>query len=193
MVMTQPDRPQGPDAPSSNLGVDSPDTGTSRIGSGHHASSFPIFEAWKEYEKVAVHFNELIIRLRSQSLGGVAALATLAGVVLHDTGQGAPRWRIMAAAFLLLCLIWVAIWVLDFRYYNRLLIGAVNALLDLEAKSKDSAQAVGLTLSTEIENAVKKRAPRAGSSGRWLFYSLVMIALLAGLGFSLVAAWRSTS
>jgi hypothetical protein len=97
----------------------------------------------------------------------------------------------MAASFLLLCLIWVAIWVLDFSYYNRLLIGAVNALVDLEAQSKDSAQVVGLTLSTEIEKAVRKRAPREGTSGRWWFYSLVMFALVMGFGSSLFAALRS--
>jgi len=76
--------------------------------------SFSILEVWKEYEKIAVHFNELIIRLRSQSLGVVAALATLVGVILHETGQGTARWNVMAAAFL--CLIWVTIWILDFCY-----------------------------------------------------------------------------
>jgi len=48
------------------------------------------FDLWKEYERVAMHFNDLIIRLRSQSLGGVAAFATLAGVVANQF-PGSPR------------------------------------------------------------------------------------------------------
>ena len=35
------------------------------------------FKLWKSYEEVAMHFNDLIIRLRIQSIGGLAALATV--------------------------------------------------------------------------------------------------------------------
>jgi hypothetical protein len=43
------------------------------------------FELWKYYENVAMHFNDLIIKLRIQSIGGLAALATIMGIVLHNT------------------------------------------------------------------------------------------------------------
>jgi len=61
---------------------------------------------WKEYENVAMHFNDLIIRLRSQSLGAVAAFATLAGVITkNDTGPQL-RWGLLTGAFGLLAVFW---------------------------------------------------------------------------------------
>jgi hypothetical protein len=80
-----------------------------------------LFALWKSYEGVAMHFNDLLIRLRTQALGGVAALATLAGVLVR--GDLAPKLRcgVLAGAFLLLLLFWVAVWILDMRYYNRCL------------------------------------------------------------------------
>lgn len=49
------------------------------------------FEVWKQYEKIAMHFNDLIIRLRTQSIGGLAALAAIIGIVLknNEGGDGA--------------------------------------------------------------------------------------------------------
>lgn len=37
------------------------------------------FELWKSYEDVAMHFNDLLIRLRTQAL---AALATISSIIL---------------------------------------------------------------------------------------------------------------
>lgn len=38
-----------------------------------------LFNVWKEYEGIAMHFNELIIRLRTHALGGVAAISAIIG------------------------------------------------------------------------------------------------------------------
>jgi hypothetical protein len=35
---------------------------------------------WEKYEDIAMHFNDLLIRLRTQSLAGVAALSALVGI-----------------------------------------------------------------------------------------------------------------
>ncbi len=35
------------------------------------------FEAWKQYESIAMHFNELIARFRLQALGGTATIAAV--------------------------------------------------------------------------------------------------------------------
>lgn len=43
------------------------------------------FDTWKKYEDIAMHFNDLIIRLRIQSIGGIAALAAILGIFLTDT------------------------------------------------------------------------------------------------------------
>lgn len=57
------------------------------------------------------------------------------------------------AFFGILTAFWVAIWILDFRYYNRLLIGAVDALLKLEDQLK-AGQRIDIEMSHKIEDAV---------------------------------------
>jgi hypothetical protein len=37
---------------------------------------WPVFEVWTKYEDIAMHFNDLLIRLRTQALGAIAALGT---------------------------------------------------------------------------------------------------------------------
>jgi hypothetical protein len=148
------------------------------------------FEVWKEYEKIAMHFNDLLMKLRTQSLGGVAAIATLAGIVAKTDLTPALRWGVMASAFLLLNAFWLAVWILDFCYYNRLLNGAVDALVEIEAASKTSATLDQLNLSTRIEEVVGTQRRARSSSGRWWFYSIVSFALIAGFIFSLVEFMR---
>lgn len=69
-------------------------------------------------------------------------------------------------------------WILDFMYYNRLLVGAVDALLEIEGQSKQSCRVDMLILSTKIEAAVAgQRKWAAGrlqrERARWWFYGLV--------------------
>ena len=151
-----------------------------------------VFEVWKQYEEVAMHFNDLLMRLRSQSLAAIVAFAALAGVVLRGDIDSGFRWGVLSGVFLLLALFWVAIWVLDFAYYNRLLLGSVEALLAVEAQSKTGATVGDLFLSTQIEAAVAGRIPKrsghwARAKARWLFYGIVFVALLSGLVVSVVA------
>lgn len=154
---------------------------------------WPIRELWEKYEEITMHFNDLIIRLRTQALAGVAALSTLVGIFAKaDLGAFGYTWEIAGFVFAGLALFWIAIWVLDFAYYNQLLIGSVAALLELEKESATSATISQIRLSTLVEKAVGSRinfdlttmqkfriiAPR------WAFYGLVFVALLAGAGIS---------
>ena len=148
---------------------------------------------WKEYQEIAKHFNDLLIRLRSQSLGAVAAFAAVAGFVAKGEVAAQLRWGTMAGVFSLLMVFWVAIWVLDFTYYNRLLIGAVDALMSIEEASAEGNKVHKLDLSTRVERIVaERRAPERGTLGRetarWAFYGIVMAGLTAGLVFSIWAA-----
>jgi hypothetical protein len=38
---------------------------------------WPIFDVWDKYEAIAMHFNDLLIKLRTQALAAVAALSTI--------------------------------------------------------------------------------------------------------------------
>jgi hypothetical protein len=45
------------------------------------ARDFDLFELWKEYEGLSQHFNDRLMRLRSQSLAAVATFAIGASVL----------------------------------------------------------------------------------------------------------------
>jgi hypothetical protein len=159
-----------------------------------------IFEVWSKYEEIAMHFNELIMKLRIQALAGVAAISTVAGILGHHEAGGATRWGLLSAVFAFLCLFWIAIWVLDFKYYTRLLLGAVDALLVIEKLSKHGTDVAEINMSTLIEEAVEGSKYRHASkadrtkrrrlaAGRLTFYLLVFSGLLVALAYSAVRWW----
>ena len=99
----------------------------------------------------------------------------------------------VAFAFAILLAFWIAIWVIDFRYYNRLLTGAVAALREIERQSKSKLYLRPIDMSTKIEAAVAGRLEREPKAwqlglGRWAFYVLVAFTLLGGFIFSLCQA-----
>ena len=153
----------------------------------------PVFELWQKYEDIAMHFNDLLIRLRTQALAAIAALATIIGVFAKAGEDRHTSWEMVAFAFAILSVFWIAIRVIDFCYYNRLLEGAVAALLNVEEESKGKLYLQSIDMSTKIEAAVAGRLKKRPEEwrlgrGRWVFYVLVAGALLGGFGFSLYQA-----
>ena len=143
---------------------------------------------WKEYEGVAMHFNELLIRLRTQALGGVAAISAITGFLSAtketETVSALTSMRLLETVFLVLAVFWVALFCLDFFYYRVLLNGAVEAILDLEKET-------GINLSTKIDQrlgywkqdskdnpAVKTFKWLWRMAGQILFYGIVLGILL---------------
>jgi hypothetical protein len=100
---------------------------------------------WDKYEQVAMHFNELLIRLRTQALGAVATIVTAAGFLVSRESVAEPWWAVSAVSVLLL-IAWCTLWMIDVFYYSRLLRGAVNALLKIERESNGL-----IDLSTTVE------------------------------------------
>ena len=159
-----------------------------------------LFEIWKEYEEVAKHFNDLLIRLRTQALGGAAAISAFATIITNGDLVPSVRWELLVGIFLLLVFFWVAVWILDVLYYNRLLYGAVAAIMEIEQASQNGEPLSGLWLSTQIEEAVAnkkhlKARPNSSNEGATAlrgrvpvhtFYAVVLLALLLGLAFSIV-------
>src|SRR5207237_3057019 len=94
-------------------------------------------------------------------------------------------WGTLAAVFMVLSALWIAIWILDFAYYNRLLLGAVQSLVELEKSSKLGTRTPSLSLSTDIEAAVARGGGWSWASlkqakGRWAFYMIVFFLLAVG-------------
>lgn len=169
-----------------------------------YAVEATVFEVWKTYEEIAMHFNQLLIHLRTRALGGVAAIGAVVGLVGKQLNPS-TEWGVIFAVLAFLSFAWVALFVLDECYYNRLLEGAVMAIIELEKKT-EAGTGPKLNLSHKIEEAVrnearseKKASPDrkplddlAGRRGRWLFYGLVFLPLIVATAYSgcrAVGAW----
>ena len=96
---------------------------------------WPLKDLWEKYEQIAMHFNDLIMRLRTQALAAVAAISVVAGIFGKIGADPKLSWELTAFVFSLLSVFWIAIWIIDVFYYNKLLIGAVGAIVDLEKMS----------------------------------------------------------
>ena len=151
-------------------------------------SGWPIFEVWKEYEQIAMHFNDLLMKLRMQALAGVTAVSTFVGL-FAETESNAEGWGIAAFAFLILAAFWTAIWLIDSLYYNRLLLGAAKTLFEIEELSKTQDTVDQINLSSNLNMAVSKRPDKRTARwnqkrGRIWFYSIVLLVLLIGFAYS---------
>jgi hypothetical protein len=134
----------------------------------------PTPEAWAERERVASHFNDVLMRFRLHALVGLGAIGVTAGVLL---GRGAPEARCGAWSWLLVALgaAWSAVAFLDIFYYRRMRLGAVQAMLRLEEELPEAER-----FSTTIDRY-------AAWGARWapgVFYGLVLGVLGAGLRWS---------
>lgn len=145
-------------------------------------------QLWEKYEDVAMHFNDLLIRLRTRSLAGVAAISTLVGIFTKEgTADIATEWLIATAIFSAMALFWVAIFFLDLFYYNRLLMGAVTAVTGLEdASQSDQPFTSGINLSSVIKREFETGAWESPKRfhGVYVFYGIVWAVILLGAGFS---------
>lgn len=160
----------------------------------NETNEISIFEVWKEYEKIAMHFNDLLMKIRTQGLAAVATLSVLIGAV-SQTSDGGMNWTLLSIGFFVLSCVWAGIWILDYFYYNRLLVGAVVALKEIEKQSKTHQTITELKLSTRVEDAVADRLELedkiAIGPARKAFYALVLAALMGVGGFSLFKAINS--
>ena len=130
-----------------------------------------------------MHFNDLILRLRLQALGGVAAILTVSAVSFSGETGSSANYGFLAAAFFMVSLAWVAIFIIDLFYYNRLLRGAVIAIKEVEEISKNSEFVSEINLSDLVEKSVRNEIAKdkdlASPWARTLFYFIIFIALIS--------------
>jgi hypothetical protein len=154
------------------------------------ASSLDLQALWEKYEDIAMHFNDLLMRLRSQSIAGIAALSTIVGVLAKgDVGDLRVSWLVATMMFVAMALVWVAVWCIDFLYYNVLLVGAVEAIKQLEEESGRGSPK-SINMSTLIEAQFTKPPNVFAFHGVLLFYGIVLFLLVAGAMFCLVMHWQ---
>lgn len=136
------------------------------------------FELWCKYEDMTVHFNGIILKVRIQALALVSILMTIIGAVAKNSDKIPLIFLIFI--FLTLLVFWVAIWLLDIKYYNKILNANVDALVELEKNNKDINHVIKPILSTVIRNKIKSDFyPN-------LFYFMGSLLLTLGLVWSLI-------
>jgi hypothetical protein len=65
---------------------------------------------WAKYEDITMHFNDLLMRLRSQSLAGIAAVSTLVGLFTKEGAADVQLgWMQATGIFIAMAAFWVAI------------------------------------------------------------------------------------
>jgi len=150
-----------------------------------------VYQLWCKYEDIAMHFNDLLIQLRTRSLAGIAAVAALIGVFADNLNEDPlTNWVIASSVFAALSVIWISIFFLDVFYYNRLLSGSVKAILDLENSTSSPPAKESIDLSTIIVDEFKKPLPRGTNFGVLIFYVLVFLLILAGL---ILSVWQAVT
>lgn len=141
---------------------------------------------WEKYEDIAMHFNDLLIRLRLRSLAGVAAVSTLVGIFANKANADlSVSWLVAAGLFGAMTVVWIAIFYLDFYYYNKLLNGAVAAITQLETETREGRAPSGINLSTLIEQEFTESKGSRASFGVMVFYAIVFAFVVSGCLFSL--------
>lgn len=134
-------------------------------------------QLWYHYEEIAMHFNQLIIQYRLQLMGGAGAIGALASYLIGSKVDDAYRRHFLrfGVAVGMLLIIFAAA-VLDICYYDKLLQGAVDALLQFEEEHPE------IYMSTKIRD-------RVGGTGESIIifvYSLVIIPI----GLFAIWSWR---
>jgi hypothetical protein len=141
-------------------------------------------DIWEKHEKVAMHFNDLILKVRIQAIGALAAIITIGGILIKTipSNEGLP-WGLLTILLFVLTSFWIAIWFLDFKYYNRLLLGSIDYLLKLEDQINNDEK-IDLDMSHKIENAIHNKPfthlDKIKITGPLIFYSIVFIVLFSG-------------
>lgn len=126
-----------------------------------------ILQEWKIVVKTQIHFNEMIMRARTT---GVSVVMAVYGAAALAYGQYPNRFysafgtefHVSTAIIVFGLLLLISIFFVDYCYYYRLLIGAVERGEEIEKAYRDriidGAKLFGLT--TAISNRVSRNRAR---------------------------------
>lgn len=125
-----------------------------------------IIDLWFHYEQIAMHFNGLIIQYRLQIFGGLGVLSSFLIFLVNGKiiKEKIPYVRMLIVSAL--SIVFIAAAALDIFYYQKLLSGAVKAIVQLEKHHPT------LNISTMIKAEVD-------STVVTVVYSAVIILLLS--------------
>ena len=129
-----------------------------------------LMEEWKLTINTQMHFNDLILRFRSIVL---SVFITTLGII-YGLGESIIKDASINKIYFLPVVFWFSCFIIDFFYYQKLLIGSVdyaNKFSDLEISKKQNV--FGLT------KAINKKVNRNLSSTLiLLFYLFPLLTLI---------------
>jgi hypothetical protein len=125
-------------------------------------------EVWKEAVQVQMHFNQLLIRLRALLASVILALSGAASFIGKVADAGL---RVRESALLVAIGFVAAQFLLDFFYYTRLLLGAVDFTTRLD-KQRAMGDLSGLT------EGITRATPRRHTLRVILAYYVILVLML---------------
>jgi len=125
---------------------------------------------WQVIIETQMHFNDLILRFRSITL---TTFVTLIGAVVAISNLKVISKESIPPLFLLISFLWIASFIIDFRYYDRLLLGSVKQAMKYD-NSKYFRMLGLFGMTSGISNQVKPL------TSKWLlilYYAVPMVGL----------------
>lgn len=146
-----------------------------------------LLEEWKQVSEMQMHFNDMIIRMRTLAVSVVISVFGAAGFAI---GQFEDRFvpvageEVHVAAIVIAfgLILWLTIFAIDYGYYYKLLIGAVRRGWQID----DAFRTVKLFDGVHLFGAARLISEAVGPTGAskyfvWVFYGLVYFTGLAYL------------
>jgi len=136
-----------------------------------------VLEEWKTVIQTQMHFNDMIMKMRTTGVTTVLAFFGAASISLQYANLYLTIFNFSFHASILIIasglVLLFAIFVLDYFYYYKMLLGAVERGYQIdqayEKKLIDGTKMFGLT--TEISKAIGR--PHLSKLFIWIFYGLV--------------------
>jgi hypothetical protein len=138
-----------------------------------------LLQEWKQVTDMQMHFNDMIIRMRTLAVSVVISVFGAAGLAI---GQFQDRFiriageEIHVAAIVVAfgLVLWLTIFTVDYGYYYKLLIGAVRRGWQID----DAFRTVKLFDGVHLFGAARLISEAIGPTGAskyfvWVFYGLV--------------------
>jgi len=128
---------------------------------------------WETVVQTQMHFNDLILRFRTVTL---TAFATLGGALIAIQRITKLTDREVVALVIVLCALWITSFIIDFFYYQRLLLGSVKQAYKYDRSELSKFGFFGMT--QNISDNVHPPTTKFLIGMYYLFPFLIAIGLL---------------
>lgn len=121
-------------------------------------SKFTLDPYWLECEKIAMHFNDLIINIRAKGLAALSAILLLSSTYLISKSNDISiNLLILSIIIFVLTLFWRFISILDTEYYSKLLTGSVEKIIQLEKNYENTVYHFSENIKKQARQAIPRR------------------------------------